>query len=141
MAYKLQNIEFQRTQDRSIIYQQAGGGFVKLTEKDPIVVILEEKIKTEYPEAYAALDKEYSKSRRPQTPSRHCERIPVVQLRRCGRKDGHRRGRGLQLRDGKLSVAVLQVSGRSVLREFQDQHDEAAAGDDEMVHPLHEDGI
>jgi DNA-binding CsgD family transcriptional regulator len=63
MAYKLHNIEFQRTQDRSIIYQQAGGEFVMLTEKDPIIVILDEKIKTEYPEAYAVLDKEFSKSR------------------------------------------------------------------------------
>ena len=71
MAYKLQNIEFQRTQDRSIIYQQAGEGFVKLTEKDPIVVILDEKIKTEYPDAYAALDKEYSKSRADVRKHRH----------------------------------------------------------------------
>lgn len=71
MADELQNIEFQRMQDLSIIYQQAGGEFVKLTEKDPIVLIIDDKIKQESPEAYSYLDDTFSKSRADQRKHRY----------------------------------------------------------------------
>ena len=60
---ELRNIEFQRTQDLSVIYQRDGSWFVRMTEGDHIVTELAELIEREYPEAYAFLDAEYSKSK------------------------------------------------------------------------------
>lgn len=60
---ELRNIEFQRTQDLSVIYQRGVSGFVRMTEGDHIVTALAEFIEREYPEAYAFLDAEYSKSK------------------------------------------------------------------------------
>lgn len=60
---ELRNIEFQRTQDLSVIYQRGGSGFVRMTDGDHIVTELAEVIEREYPAAYTFLDAEYSKSK------------------------------------------------------------------------------
>lgn len=67
----IRNMEFLRTQGLTIIYQYRNDEYVPLTKNDPIVPLLAEKIRTEYPSAYEFLDKEYAKSRADEVKHRH----------------------------------------------------------------------